>query len=297
MNTLIFLFLLALPAISFAAATPQLLVSAGKTGWTNPVISRDGSKLAFSNASHSEIRVLVIGEDSSRQVVLNAGVGRRFVFEPGDQERVTYRRRIAALPEQPERLLSVSLYMLDPVSRTQNVRGDLFGPYLIGNQIYYRDSLTAPLISLAGKARKDGPYWNTTTGQLMVKDPNGKAVYTSDPTERFGAMEISPDGNWVAAAQTEPSRALLVIRVSDGKVIKENNAADPGWAGNSMSLVCVRQEGSNPPELYRLRLPKGTGDVLFSSPKFSPETPVLNVDGSRAVFVSQGSIYSVDALP
>lgn len=297
MNTLFVLVLLAIPPIAGYAAEPRLLVSAGKSGWTNPVISPDGQKIAFADASLKQIRVLISGEDTSREVVTNPGVGRRFVFEPGGQDRIIYRRKVQALPDHPERLLSVSIYLFDPASRTSNAKGNLFGPYLIEGRIWYRDSLTGPFMDLQGKVRKAGPNFDQTSGQLRVLDAAGKIVFASTPPQTFAAMEISPNGRWVAAVQTSPERELFLISVDNGAVIRVNSAVDPGWSGNSLTAICVRRIQSRPPELYLIHLPKGDGASLFAAPDFDPETPVLNADGTRAVFVSKGAVYDLDIAP
>jgi hypothetical protein len=297
MKSLILLILISVGTQVLSAAEPQLLVPAGKSGWTNPVIAPDGKTIAFANASLSQIRALISGEDSSRAVMSNPGVGRRFVFEPGGQDRILYRRRVQALPDHPERLISVSIYLADPMPRTSNLKGDMFGPYLIGNRVWYRDSLTGPLKDLRGVIQKAGPYLDDSTGQLNVLNKSGKTVFASSPPQRFALTEISPDGQWVAAVQIGPDHSLFLIPVASGDVIRVNNAMDPGWSGNSRSILCVRRLPSQAPELYRVHLPKGDGETLLSSSNFDPETPVLNMDGTKAVFVSKGSIYSLDTTP
>ena len=297
MNALILITLLILSLVRAEAASPELLVPAGTSGWTDPVISRDGLKIAFTNASQYEIRVQILGEDSTRQVMFNPGVGRRFIFEPGVADRIVYRRHIQAVPGKPERLLSVSIYIMDPIPLTSNRDSTIFGPYLIDNRVWYRDSLTGPFLDVNGKVRLAGPYLDSKSGELRVLDLAGKTVFTSSPPQKFGAMEISPDGQWVAAVQTEPALELFVVNVPNGTVLTVNSAADPGWSGQSLSVVCVRRQPSGVHELFRMHLPDGHGEAVFSAPDFDPETPVLNVDGSKVVFVSKGAIYGLDLAP
>jgi Tol biopolymer transport system component len=296
MNRLFIISLVVLTGYLTARAQATLLVRAGSGGWSDPVYSHDGSLIAFTNASANQVRFLIPGEDSTRQIVDGAGVGQRFAFEP-DDKRLVFRRQVVGLPEKPVRLFSVSLYLYDPIGRTSNLSGTVFGPYYFEGKIWYRYSLLSEFVSYDGKTRKAGPYMDLPTGQLWVLNSSGDSVFVSLAGQRFAGMEMSPDGQWVAAIQAEPDIQLVLIPLAAGKVHVLEHAAAPGWSGDSKHLICVRLTNPKSPELCLVDLPSGSLSVVYSSDQNPPETPALNSDASRAAFVSGGSIYEIKLLP
>ena len=291
MNFLIILILSASLQAAWAAA-PGLLLPSSDDGWRDPVYSADGQFIAFTNSAQNRIYVLEPGKDTPRSVAQGEKIGRRFAFEPG-VERVVFRLRSYALPGKPERLISSSIYLYDPVHLTENTAGDLFGPYVINNRIWYRTSLVGPFFDCRGDIRGAGPYWDMESGKLNVLNSRLDTVFTSASNQHIAGYEISPDGAWLAAVESVPQRRVLLIRIEDGATVSVPGAVAPGWAGNSQSVICVtvRPEGGS--DLSIVRVPSGEREVVLSGPRFRPETPALNLDGSRALFVSGGAIYEM----
>ena len=294
MRNLNLLIILTLSVPAWATA-PELLLPSSDGGWRDPVYSADGKFIAFTNIAQDRIYVLEGGRGAPRSVAQGERIGRRFAFEPG-AERVVYRIRSNALPGKPERLISTSIYLSDPVHHSQNMAGDLFGPYVIGDRIWCRYSLVGPFFDYDGNIRSAGPYWDTESGVLNVLNAALDTVFTSAVNQRIAGFEISPDGAWLAIVESRPERRVLLIRIKDGATVSVPSAIAPGWAGNSQSLICV----TNPPEggskLSIVRVPSGESTVILTGARFRPETPALNADGSRALFVSGGAIYEM-ALP
>jgi hypothetical protein len=289
MNLLIILILSASLQAALAAG-PELLLPSSDDGWRDPIYSANGQFIAFTNAAQNRIYVLERGQDAPRSVAHGEKVGRRFAFEPG-VERIVFRLRSYALPGKPERLISSSIYLYDPVHLSENTAGDLFGPYVINDRIWYRTSLVGPFFDCHGHIRGAGPYWDMESGALNVLNAALDTVFTSAVDQRIAGYEISPDGAWLAAVESLPERRVLLIRIEDGQTVSVPLAIAPSWAGNSQSVICVT--GSN---LSIVRVPSGESEVVLSSPRFRPETPALNLDGSRALFVSEGAIYEM-AVP
>ena len=290
MIILIFLTLMLSISGEASAQPARLLVPAGKPGWTNPVYSPDGNKIAFTDASLGVIRFIENGEDSPRGVASATRIGRRFVFEP-NSKRIVYRQEVGALPEKPWRLVSTSLYLYDPAMKTINETGEIYGPYYLLGRVWYRPTLLSPFYDYEGDSRIAGPYLDAATGLLWIRSAKGDTVYTSPAGVTIAGMELSPDGQWVAAVRETPSRAMLLISVADGKTTEFENAFAPGWSGDSKNVICVRSTNTPPDELVRIRVPSFKSEVVFRSPKYSPEVPALNPDGSRVGFVSKGAIY------
>ena len=268
-------------------AAPELLLSSSDGGWRDPVYSADGQFIAFTNSAQNRIYVLERGQTAPRSVARGDSIGRRFAFEPG-AERIVFRLRSYALPGKPERLISSSIYLYDPVHHTENTAGDLFGPYLIVGRIWYRYSLLGPFFDYDGQIRGAGPYWDAETGKLNVLNAALDTVFTSGLKQRIAGYEISPDGGWLAAVESRPERRVLLIRIEDGTNLSVPLAIAPNWAGNSQSVICVTDSS-----LRIVRVPSGESEVVLSSPRFRPETPALNLDGSRALFVSEGALYEM----
>lgn len=293
-NLLIFV-LLSLVSTSFCGAMPPQLVLASRPndGWQNPVFSPDGKHLAFTNASLKEIYVLELNSDSPRVVAKGEKIGRRFAFEPNSQ-RVAFRLRSDALPGKPERLISSAIYLYDPVHHSSNMEGNIYGPYWLDGRLWYRLSLLGPFIDYDGKILTSGPYWNPENGHLKVLNSSSDTVFTSSLTQKIAGVEISPDGQWVAAVEDSKDGDMLLIRVEDGHVLRIADAFAPYWGGDSRRLICVtrRIEGGN--NLSLVSLPSGDTTIILAHPQFTPEMPALSFDGSRAVFVSKGGIYTME---
>jgi Tol biopolymer transport system component len=270
----------------------KLLTPSGTLGWSDPVYSHDGSKICFTDASAKQIRLFERDEDSTRFVAEGAKIGKRFVFEPDDR-RLVFRMTLPSLPGRPVRLYSVSLYLYDPVGRTTNEEGDLFGPYYFDHKVWYRFSLLGPYFDYQSAAHKAGPYMDLPSGQLWVINQSGDTVFSSAAGQHFIGAEISPDGEWVAAVQDQPAIRTEVIHIRDGKSFTIDGGAAPGWSGDSKRLVCVRTNSSAAQELYLLDVGTANGRVILTSPEYQPETPALNPDGSRVVFISRGALYEL----
>jgi hypothetical protein len=291
MNVLIFLFLSGLLQAAWAAQ-PGLVLPSGDGGWCDPLYSPDGRFIAFTNYSQDRIYVFEQGKDSPREVAQGEMIGRRFAFEPG-AERIVFRMRSYALPGKPERIISTSIYLWDPVHHTSNNTGDLFGPYRIGGRIWYRYSLVGPFFDYDAHIRSAGPYWDTESGALSVINEALDTVFTTAPDQFVAGCEISPDGVWLAAVESRPERRTLLIRTSDGKTFGFPDAVAPSWAGNSQSLIAVTSRAERSTGLMIVRVPSGDARIILEDARFRPETPALNTDGSRALFVSHGAIYEM----
>jgi hypothetical protein len=273
------------------AAPPTILLPAGAEGWVDPVFSPDGRKIAFTTVSRREIRVLDLGEDSARLVAQADLIGRRYVFEP-NSDRIVYRQRAAILPGLPERLVSASPYLYDPVMPVPNTTGNIFGPYFISGKVWYRPSLLSPLVDYDGSLMLPGPYLDPSSGSLWVRNEKGDTVHASPPGVSIIGAEISPDAHWIAAVQNNPS-TLLIVRVEDGRLSTIPHAYAPSWAGNSQSLICVRSD-SGSADLLIVHMPDAESETVYSSRDLPPSTPALSPDGKQAVFVSKGALYELD---
>ena len=279
-------------------ATPPktLLPLTDLGGWLYPAYCTNDRDVIVATADLSEIRLLVHGEDSTRSVARGERIGRRFAFEPGGQ-RLVFRARANALPGRPERLVSTSLVVYDPVQRTSNNVGDLLGPYFVAGRVLYRQSPLDPFLDYEGETHVAGPYLDPATGRLLVRNEVGDTVFTSAPSARIAGAEISPNGKWVAVVQVEPKRQLLIISVETGGTVSAGDGFAPSWAGNSQSLICVRRTEKGIAELCLVAVPSGQMRVLLSDDRHDPETPALNADGTRALFISRGGLFEIEIGP
>jgi hypothetical protein len=288
-----FLILLAIAATA-AAQQPKLLVPAGPQGWADPVYSADDKMLAFARADRNEIRVLVFGEDSTRSVARSDRVGRRFAFQPGDT-RIVYRARTYALPGTPERVVSTSIYLFDPVVLTADTAGDAFGPYIIENQLWYRRSLNSVLLNMKGWPRTGTPCYFLDHGQLRVTSAHGDTVFASVAAQNFVGAEISPDGKWLAAVdENNHTVQLTVIRMADGKAARFTGAFAPSWEADAQRLVCALAQENGTYNLCTVDTAALTLQIRWSSPDVQAGTPAISPDGKRAALVSKGGIYEVE---
>jgi hypothetical protein len=278
------------------AASPQLIISADSATWSSPIYSANGKNIAFTNASLQEIWVTTDMNQKPRLVAAGDQIGKRFVFEPG-LERLVYRQKSVALPERPVRLLSTSFYLYDPIMRTDNLDASICGPYVINQKVWYRRALTEPLRDYKSKYRIAAPYLNLMTGKLWVLNEKGDSLYSSPAASKFVALEISPDGKWVAALQEEPEQMLLLISLTDKKTVNVGAGSWPSWSGDSQSLIYLvpanQKDNQKNTEIHVYRLAASTNEAVLTSTAYSPETPSLNQEGTRALFVSKGAIYEL----
>ncbi|MBU0507540.1 hypothetical protein KKH27_01705 [bacterium] len=288
---------LAFAVVRAEGAEPKRIVPAGGSVWTNPVSSPDGKAVAFTDEFHREIRVYVSGEDSSRRIIRGPSLGSRYVFDSSPDPRLVYRNVIEFMPQKPERLFSSSIYMFDPINRTSNSEGRIFGPYFIEGQVWYRFALDAPLLNYDGQLRVAGPRWNREHGRLWVLNEKADTVWSSPTGARMAGAEISPDGRWIAAVAAEPRTQLTIVRIEDGLVTDGDSGFAPAWSGDSRWIAYVSRQDNGRVELRLLGVPDGARRVVLSSPHFSPETPTLNHDGTRCVFVSEGALWAMDVNP
>ncbi len=209
-------FFLCLLAVSAHASTPRLLVPApADGGFTNPVCSPHSEAIAYTTADFAVLYLWTTDLRPPLRVAQSAGVGRRFIFEPG-QERLVYRQVVGALPTKPERLISTSPYLYDPAVRTANQDSLIYGPYLIDRQVWYRPSLLLPYHDYHDSLRTAGPYLDLRTGRLQVVNASSDTVFSSIVPDSYAGMEVSPDGEWIAAVKSRPRVELTLIRVADG---------------------------------------------------------------------------------
>lgn len=275
------------------AGAPQIVVPASGDGWRDPVFAPDGNSIAFANADLSELYVLIHDEKTPRTVARSNGIGRRFVYTP-DGQRLAFRMKIEKLPAQPERLISSSIYLFDPIHHSQNMESNLFGPYFFDNRVWYRRSLAEPYVDFNNRARVAGPYWDPNGNSLIVLNDNRDSVFTSLPGQRFAGAEISPDGRWIAAVESRPAVQLHLIRIENGQTQTISQAFAPGWSGDSQRLVCCSKNPQGIVQMLFVNVASGESVVLLNDPRLQPETPALNADGTTVLFVGNGAIYKME---
>lgn len=283
------LFLLAQSAFS---AVPRLILAASGDGWRDPIYSPDGNSIAFTDAAQQELFVLVRDESAPRSVARGEGIGRRFVFEP-DGERIAFRLRSHALPGKPERLLSSSIYSYDPVHHSNNMEGDLFGPYFFDGRVWYRTSLIGPFFDYKNNVRASGPYWDPVKSRMLALNGELDTVFVTGADQQIAGMEISPDGAWIAAVESQPARQLLLIRIENGQTLTIPGVFAPNWSGDSRSVICASNNADGGSELRLVKVPSGESISVLKDPQFQPESPALDANGKNALFVSKGALYEM----
>jgi Tol biopolymer transport system component len=291
----ILLFVIALVSCASQALSspPRLILAADSNSWNSSIYSPNSKKIAFTNAALDELWIIATAGGKPRKMAAGDLIGRRFIFEPG-LERIVYRQKSLALPTQPVRLVSTSFYIYDPVLRTGN-DGNILGPYQIGDKVYYRTSLAEPLLDYGATPQVAAPYLDLPRGRLWIKNSQGEEIFTSTPPSHFVGMEISPDGKMLAAVQDKPVLSVSLINMSDGKVTNIGHAEWPSWSGDSQNFIYLfpasKERKAAEIRLYRLSM--GISETVLSSTDYEPETPSLNYDGTRALFVSKGAIYEL----
>ena len=294
MKKLFFIALSLTFTVASHALEPQLIVDADPYHWTNPVYSNDGKALAFGALNGNEIWSFDLQNSREpSQAARGDSIARRFVFEPNIQDdRIVYRIRIKAHPDQPLRLLSTSIYLFDPANRTNNP-GEILGPYLFKNQVWYRYSLDGPFYDYQGQSRTAGPCWNRESRVLWVRNEAGERLFTSPENEPARGFEISPDGNWVAVVATSPEPILYLVALATGERVDLGAGRWPAWSLNSKYLAClvdIRDE-----TIIRVHdIDKREHIALDIPTRFDPEYPALNPDGTKLVFTDGGRIFQVD---
>ena len=294
MKILFFISFSLLFATSLLALEPQLIVDSDPHNWINPIYSNDGLSLAFTTFKQDRIWSFdLINSRKPSHAARGDSIGRRFIFEPGIQDdRVVYRIRIKAHPDQPLRLLSTSIHLFDPVTRTDNP-GEIIGPYLFENQAWYRHSLDGPFFDYNDQPRSAGPYWDRASSILWVQDEDENKLFTSPGNEPVRGFEISPDGSFAAVVATAPEPILYLVSLQSGERSDLGAGRWPAWSGDSEYLSClvdIRDE-----TIIRVHnIQKQEHKALDIASKFDPEYPALNSDGTKLVFVDSGRIFQVD---
>jgi hypothetical protein len=293
MHRLIFLALLFGCTSTGLASSPRLVVPAvADQRWAYPIYSPDGKTMLYTDASLGRIWARAAGEDSARRVVDLSKSGQRFAMDP-KTGRVVFRARIQALPDKPQRLVSTSIYLWDPAMLTQNLSGDVYGPYLIKGKVWYRYTLLGPLASTDGEIRTQAPYLDTGTGRMWVVDAKDDTAYATPNQIRVAGIEVSPDGNWVAAVCSEPSPTIIVVSLNDGTDYTIPGSFAPSWSGDSQFLVCVHSSPQGTTELRLIHIPGADTGVILATNEFHPEMPSLSFDASRVLFVNDGAIWEM----
>lgn len=278
---------------SFAISAPRMVAERAARGCSAPLWSADSRFIAYTTIDLDTLFVVEPAEANKHQnlyrVAKATGVGRRFVFAPGE-ERLVYREMIGAIPTHPDRLISTSFYTYDPSVLTSN-NDPIIGPYVVENKIYYRHSLETPLIAVHGAERIAGPY--KIDGRLVIRNASGSEVFKSDEQEEVDGFEISPDGQWVAAVLAQDGeRMVKLIQVSDGSVSELGRGRWPGWSGNSNRLVFVRDKKEVQfAELVVYDVEVGQSRSVTGINQYWPDEPALNGDGSMVAFIHDGSVY------
>lgn len=278
---------------NLAISAPEKVADFAGRGCSAPLWSPDNRFIAYTTIDLDSLFVVEPAESKMKQslyrVANAAGIGRRFVFVPGE-ERLAYRVMIGAIPSHPDRVVAVSFYSFDPSVLTDN-DGQIIGPYRIENQLFYRKSLAQPLLALDGTERKDGAF--ILDGKLVVRNQTGAAVFNSDGLAVVEGFEISPDGQWVAAVfSTDGNRAVRLIQVSDGAEFDLGRGRWPAWSGNSNRVVFVRDKSEvRFAELIVYDVQLGQSRSVTGVNQFWPDEPALNSDGSMVAFVHDGEIF------
>ncbi len=285
--------LLLLVFSTFSFASPFKIADRAGRGCSAPLWSPDNRFIAFTTMDNDELYVVTVGkskEEQSLYRVANAeGVGRRFVFVPGE-ERLAFRRMAGALATHADRILSLSFYTHDPIMLTNN-DGPILGPYRIENQIFYRESLTSPLVSMEGKTWRNSVVLED--GELIAAGANGKDLFESSSSEKVEGFEISPDGTWVAMVyKTETDRQVRLVSLESGQVIELGKGRWPSWSGDSNRIVIIRDKTDikfSDLIVYDLQVSQSRSVTGIN--QFWPDEPALNSNGTLVAFTHDGEIF------
>lgn len=276
-----------------SVAAPKKAADFTGRGLSAPLWSLDDRFIAYTTADQDELYVVELNEIKAKQSLYRVanleGVGRRFVFSPGE-ERIVYRSIAAAIKGRPDRLVSCSFYQQDNTMLTGN-SSPILGPYLIENKVMYRENLTAPLKTLDNQPWDKGVYLDN--GELTVTNTDGKTVFKSGSGEEVRGFEISPDGETVAAVlQTGTKKTVRLIQISSGNVIDLGEGRWPSWSADGNRVVILRDKPDiEYAELIVHDLTVGQSRSVMGINQFWPDEPALNRDGTRVAFVHNGEIY------
>ncbi len=273
-----------------STAAPRKVADPVGGGCSSPIWGRNDRMIAFTNRELDELYVIELDRMQAPYRVANAkGVGRRFVFAP-DEDRLLFRQRAEAHPAKPERIVSCAVNLHDPQMVTSN-EGPLIGPYLLGEEVFYRQDTSSPFVNLQGTQRMAGPFIEDH-GRLSIRDGSGKEVFETSVSDTISGFELSPDGRWVAIVLGNSTKTIEIVSASDGTRIPIGSGRWPGWSGNSKRLIFLRDK----PEIHFAEmvvydLTKSELRSITGLNEFWPDEPALNSDGTRCAFIHNGALY------
>lgn len=281
-------------AVQVEAETTKIADRAGR-GCTAPAWSPDNRYVAYTTEDQDELLLVEVNKDIKTkklyEIARGEGVGRRFVFMPG-ADRMALRRPAGALPGSPDRIISVSYFVYDPVMLTHNTT-PILGPYRIGDEVYYRADLQAPLVNL------HGTEWDSAVNlddERLTVSHAGREVYQSASDEKAEGFDISPDGQLVAAVyETSSGKQLRLITIATGQTFDLGSGRWPGWSADSNRLVFIRDKPSvKYAELVVYDLELGQIRSIQGINQFWPNEPALNSSGTQVAFTHDGEVYVTD---
>lgn len=276
-----------------AVAGPRKAAERVGRGCSAPLWGFDSKLLAYTTIDLDELYVTEPGEVLRNQLlyrVANApGIGRRFIFDP-QGERLIYRREATALPTKPDRLVASPFNSMENKMLTSNLQS-ILGPYRIGNTVYYRESLTKPLVDLDGMTRNDGAYLEN--GRLTVINRTDDEVFKSGDNVTVQGFERSPDGEWIAfVADQNGTKEIGIVEVAGGQYISVGKGRWPSWSGDSNRLAyLVDKPEIKFSEIVVYDLPSAQARSVQGINQYWPDEPALDHTGSRVAFVHDGEIY------
>jgi WD40 repeat protein len=199
---------------------------------------------------------------------------------------------VYAHPEKPVRLYTSSIYVFDPSSRTANL-GDILGPYVSEARLLYRHALDSPLLETDGQPRIAGPYLNPENHSFWVLDADSNRIFESPKSEPVGGFELSPDGRYVAVVASASSPLLYLIDLQSGERRNLGSGRWPAWSDDGNHLSCLTEIQTK--RIIRVHHLEAREFTPVDLPlPIRPESPSLNEDGTRVLFVDRGSIYVID---
>lgn len=153
---------------------------------------------------------------------------------------------------------------------------------------------------VSGKGTSENPHhiWkmNIKSGERQLLTPG--------PTWE-DAPSWSPDGKLIVYLfhETFESPFRIFIMEPDGsnkKEIKKNpdikESLSPSWSPDSKRIFFIGIDKNSQPGIYSYDLDKGIYIPIYLNKKNPPETPFCSPVGNRIIFISNGNIYSIDAL-
>lgn len=287
------LFLLIFVFSALAVAGPRKVAERVGRGCSAPLWGFEGRLLAYTTIDLDELYVVEPGEVFKLQTLYRVagaeGIGRRFIFDPNN-ENLIYRRQANALQTKPDRLVTTPFNSSGNKMLTSNMES-ILGPYRIANTVYYRNSLADPLTDLEGNSRPDGAYLEK--GRLTVKDRSGDEVFRTADAVNVQGFDRSPDGEWVAfVAEISGAQEIGIVEVAGGKYVSLGKGRWPSWSGDSNRLVYVVDKPEvRYSEIIVYDLNSAQSRSVQGLNQFWPDEPALDHTGSRVAFVHDGEIY------